>query len=82
MLDSNFQKIGFFQEENGKKSLMRLMSLLSLLFSFFITSLIVFGAIFYKVVIGYWMIVLIGFFVVGAFAPKAIQRFAERKVSA
>lgn len=70
---------GFFQEDNGSYSSMRLMSFLSL-----------FGAVLFGVLTvflnshgrndgGNGLFITFGF-LLGAFAPKAIQKFAEQKI--
>ena len=77
---SNHTKSGFFQEDNGTYSSMRLMSFVSLI------SAIGFG------VITLWLCgngkndsgngVIITFsFLLGAFAPKSLQKFAEQKIN-
>ena len=63
----------FFQEDNGNQSSMRLMSFLSLLAS------MVFGGLTIYTQYADGIIITFGF-LVGAFAPKAVQKFAEQKV--
>lgn len=69
------QRAGFFQEDNGHKSSMRLMCFTSLLAS------IMFGII--TILYGgpgtEGLFITFGF-LLGAFAPKAIQKFAESKI--
>ena len=63
----------FFQEDNGSQSSMRLMCFLSLLASMAFAAL----TIYTKYTDG--IIITFGF-LLGAFAPKAVQKFAEKKV--
>lgn len=65
----------FFKEDNGNLSSMRLMCFISLLAS------MLFGVltIYTKNTDG--IIITFGF-LIGAFAPKAVQKFAEQKVDA
>jgi hypothetical protein len=56
------QQVGFFQEDNGNKSSMRLMSFTAILRASDEGIYITFG------------------FLIGAFAPKAVQKFAETKL--
>ena len=75
-------KVGFFEEEEGVKSNIRLMSFLSLLQAFFMSDLL---ALRYlgdapPPTIDYYYISIIALFVIGAFAPKVVQKFAEMKV--
>ena len=66
----------FFQEENGKPSSMRLMSFVALL------AAIAFGALTLLVVdgdtAGEGVFISFGF-LIAAFAPKALQKFAESR---
>ena len=70
------QKPGFFQEDNGNSSSMRLMCFTALLAS------IGFGflAILYKGANAEGVYITFGF-LIAAFAPKAVQKFAEQKIS-
>ena len=72
-MNGNIPPASFFQEDNGNQSSMRLMCCTSLLAS-----------------IGFGLLVLLGkagpdgvtiviAFLLGAFAPKAVQKFAEAK---
>lgn len=63
----------FFQEDNGNQSSMRLMSFLSLLAS------MTFAVLTFYTKYTDGIIITFGF-LLGAFAPKAIQKFAEQKV--
>ena len=68
-------KVGYFQEDNGNKSSIRLMSFTALIASIvfgFITTLGV-GS-------GPEGIYITFGFLLAAFAPKALQKFAETKV--
>jgi hypothetical protein len=66
------EEIGFFQEDNGNKSSMRLFCFIALVFSLVIT---IYGLFKQQEVFIYVITYL-----VAAFAPKAIQKFAEQKV--
>jgi hypothetical protein len=67
---------GFFKEDNGHKSSMRLMCFTSLIAS------IIFGliAIMHGGSGSEGIYITFGF-LLGAFAPKAVQKFAEAKIS-
>jgi len=71
------QKTGgtkFFQEDNGNKSSMRLMCFVALIAS------IIFGVL--TIYTGNKDGIIITFgFLIGCFAPKAVQKFAEQKVN-
>jgi hypothetical protein len=77
------QPAGFFSEDNGNKSAMRLMSFMALL------AAILFGLITVVqcgagegdggVTPGVWITLV---FLLAAFAPKALQKFAEEKLPA
>jgi hypothetical protein len=75
--------VGFFEEHSGNKSAMRLMSMLALL------SAIAFGTINLLAAIGLLgsngggadAITITFGFLIAAFAPKAVQKFAEAKVA-
>jgi len=69
------KKTTFFEEDNGSQSSMRLMCFISL-----VTAIIIsFTSMFVKLPndINY----MITLFVVSAFAPKAVQKFAETKTT-
>ena len=65
------EKTGFLEEAPGEKSAMRLMCFMSLLASF------IFGYL--EVKAGSAFPYVTTMFVVGAFAPKSVQKFAEKK---
>ena len=65
----------FFQEDNGNLSSMRLMCFISLIAG------ILFGVLTIYTKNQDGIIVTFGF-LLGAFAPKALQKFAEQKVAA
>ena len=66
---------GFFQEDNGSYSSMRLMCFVSLL------SAVVFGFLTIQLKPENQNGIYITFgFLIGAFAPKAVQKFAEQKI--
>jgi hypothetical protein len=69
------KKATFFQEDNGNLSSMRLMCFISLIAS------ILFGILTIYTKNQDGIIVTFGF-LLGAFAPKAVQKFAEQKVDA
>jgi hypothetical protein len=72
------KKIGFFEEKAGEQSMMRLLSFLS----FFVAVFIAIYSITTKqpgVAIDVQTMTFFGFFMVGAFVPKAVQKFAEMK---
>lgn len=72
---------GFFQEDNGNNSSMRLMSMVALI------AAIIFGSL--TILLGYrdannaantnGIYITFGF-LISAFAPKAVQKFAEQQV--
>ena len=75
--DASAGQVGFFEDHKGQKSSMRLMSFVSLLAAIFYGGVIVFSAVGRTTNIpDDAMIITIGF-LVGAFAPKAVQKFAE-----
>ena len=65
------EKTGFLEEAPGDKSSMRLMCFMSLLASF--------GFGYLELRAGSPFPYMTTMFIVGAFAPKSIQKFAERK---
>ncbi|MEI6757433.1 MAG: hypothetical protein FDX18_02630 [Chlorobium sp.] len=72
-------KSGFLEEDSGARSSMRLMSLISL------GAAIMFGFLTLYISLEKGQadsngIILTGMFLVGAFAPKAVQKFAEQKI--
>ena len=67
------EKTGFLEEKAGVKSTVRLMSIQSWWAAFLLSVLYA-----YKPFPD--GLVLIGLFIVGAFAPKLVQKFAEMKV--
>jgi hypothetical protein len=75
------QRVGFLQDDQGHQSSMRLMSLIALL------TAVVFGALSVLAAIevigngsgGADAITITFGFLVAAFAPKAVQKFAEQK---
>ena len=74
--------VGFFEEENGNRSSMRLMSMLALL------TAIAFGTISLLAAVGVLgsnggggeSVTITFGFLVAAFAPKAVQKFAEARL--
>jgi len=68
------EKSGFFEVSAGDKSSMRLMCFISLMNA---SCMAWYSMI--KGELGSDVIVLISMFLIGAFAPKAVQKFAERK---
>ena len=76
LVDINPSEAGFFEEDNGKKSSMRLMSFTALLAS------ILFGLLTLSFAGAGPDGVYITFgFLLAAFAPKTLQKFAEQKVN-
>jgi hypothetical membrane protein len=65
------KKIGFFDEDEGVRSSIRLQMFLTLIFAF-----IVIGYQVYKNQVDYLLALTL---LVGAFAPKVLQKFAEIK---
>jgi hypothetical protein len=68
--------VGFFEETSGSQSMMRLLSFLS----FFVAVYIALYTLHTKepgVEIDSTTMVYFGFFMIGAFVPKSIQKFAE-----
>ena len=78
-VSSKTKKVGFFQEESGSNSSMRLMSFLALI------AAAMFGVLTIKLNAngnndgGNGLYITFGF-LLAAFAPKAIQKFAEQKL--
>lgn len=66
--------VGYFEEDSGKKSSMRLMSFVALI------SAIVFGFLTILQPGGGQGVYITFGFLLAAFAPKALQKFAETKV--
>lgn len=69
------KKTGFFEESPGVSSQMRLMSFISLLAGI--------GLAFFAIAsnqIDLNTVSLVFIFIAGAFAPKALQKFAEQKI--
>ena len=77
------QQVGFLQDDHGHQSSMRLMCLIALLTAVIFGALSVLAAI--KVIGngsgGADAITITFGFLVAAFAPKAIQKFAEQKTA-
>lgn len=68
-------KVGFFETSEGNKSAMRLNSFISLLTAIAIS---IYATITKQLEIN--TISLVTMFVVSAFAPKAVQKFAENNI--
>lgn len=66
--------VGFFYEKPGVKSSMRLMSFLALFFSALLSAYAI-----YTKQLDMNVLFLITTFIVAAFAPKAVQKYAERE---
>lgn len=66
----------FFEDHAGQKSSMRLMSMASLLAAILFSAVVV-----YKGDVSENIMVIIIFFLLSAFAPKAVQKFAENHQS-
>lgn len=73
----NYKGIGFLQEDKDQRSAMRLMCFLTLLFAFFITWIVVIANLEAGTEISQFELVLIFLLFLAAFAPKAVQKFAE-----
>jgi hypothetical protein len=69
----NENKVGYFTDSKGNPSSMRLNSHLALWMSFICAGLVAYTK--YE-----GMLIVTVIFVVGAFAPKAVQKFAEMKI--
>ena len=70
-------KAGIFEEDNGNKSSMRVMCFISLIAAIFFGILALLFADAAVVSSGVFITTA---FLVGAFAPKALQKFAEKKI--
>ena len=79
MIKDTEKHVGFFQEDNGSYSSMRLMSFLSLLAAMMFGLLTLLLSSQGKSDGGNGIYITFGF-LIGAFAPKAIQKFAEQKI--
>jgi len=77
MTDNN--RPGFFEEDNGARSEMRLMCFVSLLAAIGFGLLTILLSAAGKSDGGNGLFITFGF-LVGAFAPKAVQKFAEQKM--
>lgn len=78
-MDENEVICGYTEENPGEKSMMRLMCITSLWMSFFYgVSTIIVGCLGLTVAVQAGL-VLAGAHLVGAFVPKAIQKFAENE---
>jgi hypothetical protein len=66
---------GFLQEDNGNNSMMRLMSVVCLL-----AALAVSGIMVLKSDPGFNGLYIFTTYMIAAFAPKAVQKFAEQKM--
>ena len=73
----NYKGIGFLQEDTHTRSSMRLMCFMTLIFAFFITWTIVSAHLAADTPIHQFELALIFLLFVAAFAPKAVQKFAE-----
>lgn len=69
------EKTGFFEESPGQKSNIRLMSAAAM-----IVSMIIGLKLAFIDYITYNQLALLGIFIVAAFAPKVVQKFAESKI--
>ncbi|WXT99930.1 MAG: hypothetical protein Ctma_0636 [Catillopecten margaritatus gill symbiont] len=69
-------KKGYLCDEEGQKSSMRLMSMMSL-----IVAVLFSGIVVYKGDATDNVMIIIVFFLLAAFAPKAVQKFAEKKLN-
>ena len=72
-MENEILKTGFFEEDAGQKSMMRLMCFVALLAAVLLSF---FAALTSQVEAN--MIALVTMFLVAAFAPKAIQKYAEK----
>lgn len=75
----NYKGIGFLHEDKDTRSAMRLMCFLTLFFAFFITWLIVGGHLEAGTEISKFELALLCLLYLAAFAPKAVQKFAEKQ---
>ena len=71
---------GFLQEDNGSKSSIRLMSFISLFASILFGIITLYVSTLGKSDGGNGIIITFGF-LLGAFAPKVLQKFAEEKIN-
>ena len=78
MIKDPEKRIGYFQEDYGVNSSMRLMCFISLLAAIFFGLLVILLSAQGKSDGGNGIYIVFGF-LIGAFAPKAIQKFAEQK---
>lgn len=69
------EKAGFLDDHQGNSSSMRLMSIIALVASIAFSTIVLFGA----QPISNEALYLISIFLLGAFAPKALQKFAEAR---
>ncbi len=72
--ESNHSDKKYLSDDNGNKSSMRLMSFIALF-----ASLIISGLLLFLDRITPESVTLVSLFIFGAFAPKALQKFAEVK---
>ncbi len=70
--ETQIQKTGMFEVEPGSTSSMRVMCMSSLFASFIVASLDLWGKVNHDYAFMYFLI-----FIIGAFAPKAIQSIPE-----
>jgi len=68
---------GFFQEKPASRSMMRLMCFLTLLFAFIMTYAVIMSHIEANTPISWVEFAILAILYVAAYAPKAIQKFAE-----
>ena len=76
---NNEESPGYFQEDNGTYSSMRLMCFVSLLAAMTFGALTISLNAYGKADGGNGIYITFGF-LIGAFAPKAVQKFAEQKI--
>jgi hypothetical protein len=74
------KKTGFLEEDSGARSSMRLMSVISLGASIMFGVLTLVSPCISNAKIDSNGIILTALFLIGAFAPKAVQKFAEQKI--
>lgn len=75
----NQEAVGYFQDQSGNNSSMRLMCFVSLLTSILFGVITLWIAYNGKTDNGNGILITFGF-LVGAFAPKAVQKFAEQNM--